>query len=72
VSRGLFECVTRDLRLEVMQDGVIGGYRLNVGEWEERFRIETTRPSADGVPVRPRGDHRGGFKRNNRSAGARS
>jgi len=55
-----------------MQDGVIGGYRLNVGEWEERFRIEPTRPSADGVPVRPRGDHRGGFKRNNRSAGARS
>ncbi|MCK6458106.1 MAG: hypothetical protein L6Q92_16450 [Phycisphaerae bacterium] len=56
MSSGLFEGLTRDLRQEVMQTGVIGGYRLNAGEWDERFRIEASRPSCDGVPVRSRID----------------
>ncbi|MFH1418778.1 MAG: hypothetical protein ABII12_10910 [Planctomycetota bacterium] len=28
-----------------------GAYRLKPGEWQERFRIETTRSLSDGVPV---------------------
>lgn len=69
MSSGLFEGLTRDLRQEVMQTGVIGGYRLNDGEWDERFRIEASRPSCDGVPVRSRSDGRVVFNSANRLEG---
>ncbi|GJQ27333.1 MAG: hypothetical protein HBSAPP02_23650 [Phycisphaerae bacterium] len=61
----------RDIRLQIMHTGIMSDYQLRDGEWDERFRIETTRALADGVAVRPRGDQQVVFDKKSRSRNRR-
>lgn len=61
----------RDIRLQIMHTGIMSDYQLHDSEWDERFRIETTRALTDGVAVRSRGEQQDLFNRGTRSRNGR-
>jgi hypothetical protein len=61
----------RDIRLQIMHTGILSDYQLREGEWEERYRVETTRAVSDGAAVRQRGEQQGVFNKKGRGRGRR-